>query len=177
VVCCISDAHCSICSDVVDSFNLCGKTKALLKDIIPFCNGQMWPDLVFEIIQVALMLFSICLLCCCDGSSRKSHCDNDEFITFGMVVTCIVVVIDIIKIIISFVNDDMDAAVFELIMFIITLAIGCCLHFYTCMCNCGVPCIPGILCVAILQVAGEVVKHMVVIHNNEEMDGTDCTFL
>ena len=175
VVCCICDGYCNVCSDVVESFDFCGKAKAFTKDIIPFCNGQMWPDLVFEIIQVALMFFSIFVMCCCDGASHRS-CGDEDFIMIGMVVTCLIVLLDIIKIIITIVFDDkLEVAAFELFMFMLTLAISCCLH--PCTRNCSYPCIPGILCLAILQVAGEVVKHMFVVHNNEEMDGTGCLFL
>ena len=113
-------------------------------------------------------------MCCCDGSSKGSHSD-DDFIQIGMVLTCIIVVIDIIKIIISFVYDDKLTAVVELGMFVVTLAISYCLH--PCSRNCSHPCIPGLLCLALLQVAGEVVKHMIIVHIDEEIDGSNCSIL
>ena len=169
VACCISDGCCSVCSYVADSINFCGKTKGFLKDVIPFCNGDMWPDLLFDIIQVVLMSISILVICCCRPSYRS---DREAFICAGIIMTCIVVFIDIIKIGISFALDDTDVAVFELIMFVITLAISCCLH--CCTCEFDQPCIPGVLILAVLQVTGEVVKHMYVVHYDKKMDGTGC---
>jgi len=86
-------------------------------DIIPFCNGDMWPDLVFDIIQVVLMFISASVMCCCRSDYLS---DRELFMIFGMIMMCIAVFIDIIKVLISFGFDDTDVAAFELIMFVIT---------------------------------------------------------
>ena len=60
-------------------------------------------------------------------------------------------------------------------MIVITLAISCCIHCCTYYaCDFDQPGIPGVLILAILQVTGEVVKHMYVVHYDKGMDGTGC---
>jgi len=100
-----------VCSDVADNINLCGKTKGFLKDVIPFCNADMLPDLVFDIIQVVLMFISILVMCCCRPSYYR---DRDVFMCISIGMTVFVALIDVLKIGISFASDDTNVAVFEL---------------------------------------------------------------
>ena len=142
-----------------------------MMDIIPFCNGQAWPDLVFEIIQVFFISVGIIVMCCCERPWNRLQEEN--FMIFGMIVTSLIILLDIIKFIITFVRDSKKVAFFEIGIFVITLIISCSCH----PCDWSRPCIPGILCLAILQLTGEIVKHMFVVHYNDEMDGTGCLFL
>jgi len=146
-----------VCNKIAEHFqDEDGCYNKYVMDIVPFCNGHLI-DSAFEIVQLAIFFVGTLMYCMClTGTSRDTYKLRSTIVHFGILIMITTAMVDVIKLITTFIDeDDMAKVVWELAMFISTLVVSCCCF----VCCWNHPCIPASLCLPVLQIISEIIKN------------------